>query len=256
MASGNDLSTQQLAFAAHLRNPEQNPAPEGIEDRRLKIYRDLFLGNLSSLLASSFPVLRNLYGDDQWRRLMRKFFADHRCHTPIFAEVPGEFLAFLTADYQPADSDFPFLIELAHYEWAELALSTSDQAIPWDSIDRRADLLTGPPVVSPLAWSLTYQYPVHRISPDFIPETPGSEPTRLLVYRDLADKVGFIQINLVTARLLELAENNPRRKTGEQLLGQIAIELAHPNPDTVRAGGQEILERLHRRDAILGTRLD
>ena len=48
----------QYAFAAHIRDPESNAAPEGIEDRRLAVYRELFYNNVQSLLTSTFPVLR------------------------------------------------------------------------------------------------------------------------------------------------------------------------------------------------------
>ena len=249
------LREQQLAFAAHLRNPEQNPPPEGIEDRRLQVYRDLFLGNLVSLLASSFPVLREIYGEDGWRRLIRQFLVQHRSETPIFAEVPGEFVAFVESEYQPGAGDPPFLLELAHYEWAELALATLDTPIPWEHIDRHGDLLDGAPAVSPLAWSLAYQFPVHRISADYRPDAPGAEPTRLVIYRDQQDSVGFIEINIVTARLLELAQDNPQRRSGRELLQAIAAELNHPNPNTVIAGGRDILDRLKAKDVLLGTHL-
>ena len=34
-----DFQTLQREFAAHLRNPDSHPAPDGIEERRLDIYR-------------------------------------------------------------------------------------------------------------------------------------------------------------------------------------------------------------------------
>jgi hypothetical protein len=37
---------RQYAFAAHLRDPDNNPAPAGIEDRRLENYRGLFYRNI------------------------------------------------------------------------------------------------------------------------------------------------------------------------------------------------------------------
>ena len=250
------LRGQQIAFAAHLRDPAENPPPAGIEDRRLKIYRDLFLGNLVSLLGSSFPVLRSIYGEAGWRDLVRVFFSQHRSQTPIFAEVPAEFIEFLQKQYSASDADPPFLLELAHYEWAELALATLDEDIPWEQIDRYGDLLEGAPALSPFAWCLAYQFPVHRIGPEYQPSSPGDEPTRVLVYRDQSDDVGFIEINVVTARLLELAEPNEDNLSGRQLLTQIAAELGHPDSATVIAGGKEILEKLRRKDVILGTRVD
>ncbi len=37
---------------------------------------------------------------------------------------------------------------------------------------------------------------------------------------------------------------------------QIAAELSHPNPETVVEGGQDILERLWRKDVVLGTHIN
>jgi hypothetical protein len=40
-----EFQRKQYEFAAHIRDPEKNAAPPGIEDRRLAIYRDLFFNN-------------------------------------------------------------------------------------------------------------------------------------------------------------------------------------------------------------------
>ena len=56
----------QYAFAAHIRDPEHNPAPTGIEDRRMAIYRSLFFNNVSQLLAKTFPVLHQILGAEAW----------------------------------------------------------------------------------------------------------------------------------------------------------------------------------------------
>ncbi|MEJ2257816.1 MAG: DNA-binding domain-containing protein, partial [Woeseiaceae bacterium] len=46
---------RQYAFAAHIRDPENVPAPDDIEARRMAVYRDLFFNNLFSLLGTFFP---------------------------------------------------------------------------------------------------------------------------------------------------------------------------------------------------------
>jgi hypothetical protein len=48
----------------------------------------------------------------------------------------------------------PWLHELAHYEWVELALQIADDDLPPHDPD--GDLLAGKPVPSPLAWALAY----------------------------------------------------------------------------------------------------
>ena len=77
--------------------------------------------------------------------------------------------------------------------------------------------------LSPLAWVLSYRFPVHRIGASFQPDAPG-DPVYLAVYRDRDDRVQFMELNAATARLLELARDN-EDKTVEALLVQLAAEL-------------------------------
>ncbi|MDZ7644030.1 MAG: putative DNA-binding domain-containing protein [Woeseiaceae bacterium] len=169
------FKAKQYEFAAHVGDPDRHAAPPGVEDRRMAVYRDLFFNNLFKLLGSTFPVLRKLYGDRGWRRLVRAFMSGYRSQTPYFLEIPREFVTFLQTGYEPLEDDPPFLLELAHYEWAELALSVSDASNDMTGIDPDGDLLDGVPVGAELAWPLAYRYPVHRISMSFRPAEPPAE---------------------------------------------------------------------------------
>src|SRR3546814_14577182 len=71
----------------------------------------------------------------------------------------------------------PWLRELAHYEWAELALQISEATREDIAHDARGDLLAGCPLPSPLAWPLAYAWPVHRIGPDHQPPEQPAAPT-------------------------------------------------------------------------------
>ena len=64
MAEPAPFQALQYRFAAHLRDPEHQPAPEGLEDRRLKIYRELFYNNVEDFLQTAFPVLRRITEPD------------------------------------------------------------------------------------------------------------------------------------------------------------------------------------------------
>jgi uncharacterized protein len=120
----------QLAFAKHLRAPDLYPAPLDIENRRMQIYRELIYNNIENLVAVVFPVLRSLLPDKQWHAIMRDFIHKHQCHSPYFLEISQEFLQYLMQERKPQETDPPYLIELAHYEWMELALDVSDEIIP------------------------------------------------------------------------------------------------------------------------------
>ena len=247
------LITLQEQFAAHIRNPEQAPAPADVEDRRMSIYRNLFFSNVRSLLSWNFPVLKKIFSEEQWTELVRDFYVEHRARTPLFPELPREFLQYLQDQRSDRDGDPPFMLELAHYEWVEKALSMDEAEIDDTRANPEGDLLTGVPVLSPLAWPLSYQYPVHEIKPDNKPQSPPDRPTHLLVYRNRDDDVRFMRLNAVSALLLQFLKEDDG-KTGQEILNEIVTALAHPNPDTVIEGGVKLLEDFRTRDVILGTR--
>lgn len=255
MSARSNLENLQKAFAAHIRDPGRAPRPAGVEDRRMAIYRDLFFNNINGFLSSNFPVLRKLYEDDLWQALVRDFFAHHKAHTPLFPELPREFLRYLQDVRGVRDTDPPFLQELAHYEWVELALGLDEREIDDLPHDADGDLLAGVPVLSPLAWPLTYQFPVHRIRPEFRPSEPPGASSHLLVYRDRSDRVRFMELNPVTARLVALLKDN-ESASGLECLERIAAELSHPRPRTIVEAGRRVLDDLHRRDVIPGTRVN
>lgn len=245
----------QYAFAAHLRDPEHAPRPADVDDRRMGVYRELIFNNIDGFLADTLPVLHGILPAAQWTALVRDFLVHHRAHSPYFLDIPREFLRYLDEQRGERPEDPPFLRELAHYEWVELALSVHDAAPDSDGIDRDGDLLAGHPLLSPLAWPLSYRFPVQRIGPDHQPAVPPAEPTYLLVYRDADDAVRFLELNPVSARLLGLlAEHAAERNyTGRQALDTVAAELRHPEPDRVIAHGLDLLHDWRSRGIVLGT---
>ena len=240
---------QSHQLAAHIRNPEQVPAPSDIEERRIKIYRELFYNNIEGFASSAFPVLRALISDHDWHALVRDFMIHYRCHSPYFLEISQEFLNYLQ-QRKPQSSDLPFMLELAHYEWVELALDVSDEKVVDCNIN--GDLLEQRPVVSGLAWSLAYQYPVHRIGLEFQPTSPSEQPHYLIVYRDRHDCVGFMETNAVTARLLALLNDDDSQLSGRQVLLLLAQEMQHPDPEQMIEFGHGLLKQLLALDIILG----
>ncbi len=254
MAERPDFQQKQLAFAAHIRDPQNVAAPDGIEDRRMAIYRELFFNNLRSLLATTFPVLSKLMGDRKWRVLIRRFMQRHRAATPYFLELPEELIAFLENEYEPGEDDFPFLLELAHYEYIELALNTSTAENDMAGVDPNGDLASGVPVKSVLAWVYAYRFPVHRISPDYLPTDAPEQPTYLAVYRNRNDKLSFLELNPLTAGLLDAIDNNTAGLSGKRLIRQLAESAGYADVEQFLAHGLAALEDMREREILIGTR--
>lgn len=236
----------QHEFGRHLRDPRHHPRPPGVPARRMAIYTELVYNNLEGFLLACFPITRRIVGDRRWPGLMRAFFREARCQTPYFREIPREFLDWLTA--RDALTGPPWLKELAHYEWVELALDVMDVILPQH--DPQGDLMACIPVWVPALMNLSYHWPVQHIGPDYRPRKP--HPVHLLVFRDAGDVIQFIELNPVSARLVELLQTGTL--TGQAACTQIAAELGRDDVGTLIAGGAGILTNLRQAGAILGTR--
>jgi len=245
------LLALQRQFAGHIRSPDKIDAPEGLEERRLAIYRRLFFGNLNNLFAKNFPVLHRIIEPTRWRSLIREFQTEHRPTTPMFTEIGREFVRFLE---EKAPKNLPsFALELAHWEFLETCVRLAEAEPGAVDCERDGDLLAAPPALNPTLRLAQYRWPVHEVSPKYQPEQPLEQALFLTTWRKRDDRTGFMKLNAVTARLIELADQRAGA-TGKALLEQIAEELQAPDPAPIVKSGQTMLERLREREIILGTR--
>lgn len=241
------LRELQLRFAAHLRDPLQQPAPAGIDDTRMQVYRELYFNNIQSLLAANFPVIARTLGKSRWQQLVRDFCREHRAHTPLFPEIGQELIAYL--DSRPADPQAPWLLELAHYEWIELALKISDESLP--AHDPDGDLLAASPVCSPYCRALAYQWPVHRIGLEHQPSEPPLQPTLLLARREAHGNIVFSELSPMLYRLLERLEQLPDLSGLEQLR-ELATEAGTEADEDFISNGAGMLQQLRGKGCLLG----
>jgi len=245
-----ELESLQRRLTNAVRDPQLPADP--FPARRLQIYRDLVFNNIDGFLRGTFPVLHKLLPPESWQQLTHDFVREHRCHSPYFLDISREFLDWLQQRGVQADEP-PFLLELAHYEWIELALDVDETHLTTIAT-RNGDLLTQRPLLSPLAELCGYQFPVHRIGLDFQPQQPGEQPTWLLVWRNREDKVEFMELNAVSARLIALLQDQSDTRSGGELLLQLADELQHPKPEEIVAFGEALLKQWQKQQIVLGVR--
>lgn len=240
----------QRDFGLHLRDPRRASRPTGVPARRAGAYRELLFNNVCGIVDACFPVARELLGERRWSRLQRAFFAEWRSQSPLFCDLPREFLRWLNQTEIPVAMP-AWMPELLHYEWAELAVDIM-QTAPLPATDAGGDLLAGRPVVAPAHMALAYAWPVHRIGPEWKPRKPAA--THLVVFRDRDERVQFAEINAVTARLLALLADVKATgpKNGREACLRIAAELGHPDPEAVVAGGATMLNDLKNWGVIHG----
>lgn len=240
------LHDQLQTLAGYVRNPQRHAPPPGIEARRLAVYRQLFLGNITALLSGAFPVLSESLGAQRWQALVEAFYAEHRCRTPLFTEVAGEFVGYL----EQTSADLPeWAAELAHYEWVETALLLGEDREA--DHDPEGDLLDGVPLLSASAWPLAYAWPVADIGPGHLPDEAPDAPTLLLARRGEDQQVHFSRLAPLAHALLVSLQR--WQLTGREHL-QALVEISGVEPEVLHPQGLALLQALREQGAVLGTR--
>ncbi len=111
-------------FAAALLDPTR-PCPPGLTvwnrsdpTRRLAVYRNNVLGSLVDGLATSFPVVQALVGEDFFRAMAAVFVRAAPPCSPVLAQYGSGFADFI-ASFTPAGG-LPYLPDIARLEFARI----------------------------------------------------------------------------------------------------------------------------------------
>lgn len=219
---------RQLAFTHYLRTKDAAEKTGVPEQREKSIYRDLVFKNISRLIGDSFPITRNIIADADWQIIIQDFIATHCSKTPFFLEVCQEFLAYLIDERQPLATDHPIMLELAHFEWIQLALDISDAELP--AQHNFVPTETSEWQASPLALGLSYSYPVHLTDECNIPDKVN--PTHLIVYRDREDHVNLLVTDALHLRIMQLLHEH--QSINCPLLHQILSKELHDHQPIIK----------------------
>jgi hypothetical protein len=234
------LHNFQQEFSSYLRDPKKLRRPQGIPARPLRIYEELLFNNICGFIDACFPVAKSLFAEKRWRLLCRSSFRDWQSHTPYFSQIPEQFVRYIKANY--AELKLPaYLPDLLHYEWLELAVDTAEDN-KTDSADSRRLTL------NPSTRYARYGWPVHRISNMYRPRKP--QATFLLLHRNAEFEVKFLQINEITAQLLDILSDTPI--SAKDALKQLAKKLGYASPDALQMHGYVLLADLIKQNIVQG----
>ena len=168
-------------FAARFGLPALDQAAFLRFQDRLLAYRELARMGLQEPVEDMFPVLRaHLEGAGTWDDCLNQFL-EARCLTsPHYRDIAPTFLGWL-ADTRWGQDRWPWLVELAHFEFLETLVSR----FPETPADPGLDLEPSPEariVLAPATQVVAYGHAVHQATEAAPVPLPG--PVFLLAYRD------------------------------------------------------------------------
>ncbi len=127
------VPNQFALLAASILDPQV--APPAINsrnavdrERRFDVYRNNVVASLVNALATTFPVVKALVGDEFFRGMARIYVAEAPPHSRVVADHGGSFSAFI-AGFAPA-AGLPYLADVAKAEWLQLSAYHAADAVP------------------------------------------------------------------------------------------------------------------------------
>lgn len=179
----------QSDFASALLDPDHAVPPMIVaRGNRFDIYRNNVLASLTSALASTFPVVEKMVGNEYFAALASAFIRETPPTSRILAEYGGAFPLFI--ETFPPLADFPYLADVGRLEWLRLeAVRSPDDphsGSPFSPLEAQA-LMDSKLMLAPWARLLASRHPVGtlwRLHKDLEPAQPEDwAGERVLIFR-------------------------------------------------------------------------
>ncbi|WP_151981077.1 HvfC family RiPP maturation protein [Acinetobacter guerrae] len=191
----------QQQFCDWIRDPEKE-LPDVFVAKRMQVYRDLLFNNICSFINLVYPVAQALLPQQQWQTLLEEFFCKAQCQSPFYNDISLQFREYLENQQYSVLQQYPWLLELLHYEWLELYLDTVEIEPIVFTQDQDWQLTT-------TVWVLVYQYPVHQWTTTMTIDQIEIKPNALMVWRNADDMVCTETLSPLFAMLIEQMTKQP-----------------------------------------------
>lgn len=156
--------------------------------KKLEIYRTLVKNTLYDILNKIYPYTKNFLKKG-WNELLSRYIEDYPPKSPILNKVAEHFPEFLSRQKNIVKK-YPFISELAKYEWLEVEIYERDGPSQSGGA-RRARRRTGEKrrlILNPVHEICHFQYHIPEIVQEFQKHKKLrkviKKPTNVLIYRD------------------------------------------------------------------------
>lgn len=140
-------------------------AARGPVARRIAVHRNTVQASLTDVLATAFPVVKRIIGEEFFAGFARRFIATQPPRVPQLSEYGRDFPAFIAVAEQL--KSLPYLYDVARLEWArgEAYFAADAEPLPVERLGSMpAEALPEAHLVlHPATRLVASQYPIHRI---------------------------------------------------------------------------------------------
>lgn len=208
---------------------------------RLEQYQFMLWANVDETLSSIFPFIYQLLGDGKDAVVRAYFYACPNASYKLMAV--GEVFPLFISQQAQWLKQYPFLAELAQYEWVEAELLSAPNPVFSDSFSQiipttSAMLAQYSPVLNDVSRLLQFTYPVPAIV-EALKAGAESEallqfaqkPTFVFAYRNTGPyHCRFFELNPLLATWIALVQSSDESASYQETADSLLEQLRHQNP--------------------------
>lgn len=255
-----ELAQRFFAGQAQVGNLVRHEVNQG----GIELYGQLISIGRRELLASIYPYIKLLLGK-KFDVLVQDFLLGQKVSHYNFNQAAQGLSQFLEEHRELYCKRFPFLAELALYEWLELEVLESDHyhhhhsspifPVNFSQALSAQDFSLMSPVLNPNLHLCAFEYPISEIvagleRQEKLPRRFKKQASYLAIYRDIEElNARYLDLSAHTYKLLEKLKENPQTTFGELI--QLAFSLASDNCEIVEEF-LTLIEELQEKQLILG----
>jgi uncharacterized protein len=230
-----------------------------IDAEGVRLYAGLLTYGHHDLMLSVYPGCAKLLDDhfsDAVENYLEKFPPEHY----NLNQAARRFPEYLTKYGERWIKKFPYIVELADYEWIELEMMEKDVSItkfPHELLSTPEQFEKLAPVVNPALLIKKYKYPIpsvvdHLEDDCCLPRDIEPADTYMAIYRDPdTHRCRFMELGEVAVQLVEAARQEP--VSYRDLLSTAVACSASPDPQKPVLEFLELVETLQSAGLFVGS---
>lgn len=236
--------------------PEQLAA---IDKRGVRLYAGLLNFGHHDLMLSIYPGCAKLLAD-KWERVVDGYLEYFPPSHYNFNRTAARFSEFLAAYGDRYQKRFPYIAELADYEWLELEILERDVEInvtPYEPLTQPEEFATLAPVVNPSLVVRHYRYPItdvvdHLRDDCCLPTNVEPKATAVAVYRHPhSHQCKFLELGGLSARVVEASSQSPQSYS--DLVSLVVSLSGERNPQESIVELLELIDKLQSLYLLVGS---
>jgi hypothetical protein len=184
-----------------------------IDKTGVELYASLLNYGHQDVIGSIFPFCAKLL-HKHWEEIVDDYLEKYPPNHFNLNRSAQRFSEYLDKHQPRLKKRFPYIVELADYEWLELELLEKDVISPpseLETLESPEQFTAFAPIVNPALALRRYNYSIMKIAEEIQnscqkPRNSSRMPTNVVVYRDpCGNRSRFLEVGSVAASIIEMA---------------------------------------------------